>query len=125
MRRYPIYLILMLSFAMPLQVVADALLSVLPCPDQVSMVAEPGHHSDSDMADMATMDCCDDAAEVLTSADCGSMKNCHLFKTGGQFYAYTLELITVIPATSLELFPPDYSLTSFSPADVWRPPTHS
>lgn len=112
MRRYPLLFILLLSFLMPMQTVAQVLLSGDPCPAEMAM----------DSTEDSDMPCCPD--DVDTVALCKTLKSCHLCKTPGQ-------LIAIVPAA----FPANPVMifsTISSPqhlalnlASIWRPPAQA
>jgi hypothetical protein len=148
MRRYPMVLILLLSFIMPLQAAADALLSGLVCPmllanapqqiasqmnDRQAMTDHSQMHNMAASGEMPHMKCCppkhptttDSAAKnklAKSAKDCPQMKCCHLCKTSSQAFVYfTPDFIAPRSMTFVASANSPF-IPSFNPNAVWRPP---
>lgn len=123
MRRYPIFIMILLSLLLPLQAVATTLLLAPSCPAEAAMT-NVDHAMDMDMdMDMAmAMDCCDDAPSAM---DCQQMSACEGCNISCQLFSVST------PSFTLSAEPQVYVginlpfVASFDPASVWRPPTYS
>jgi len=108
--------VLILSILMPLQVMAEALLSTSPCPMEMKM-----GDTDSD----ETMPCCPDKAELSNPSSCKATKTCHLCKTPGQIYLTATTIFASLTNLSLLAKPPLSHPAEMYPASIWRPPSFS
>lgn len=108
--------VLILSILMPLQVMAEALLSVSPCPMEMKM-------GDTDSNE--TMSCCPDKTQLSNANPCKTAKTCHLCKTPGQVYLPATTIFTSITDLSLLPKPPLPQPAEMNPASIWRPPSFS
>jgi hypothetical protein len=152
MRRYPMVFILLLSFVMPLQAAADALLSGLVCPmmlenAQLQSASRVNDHSDmmdhSQMHkmtagdEMPPMKCCPPSHQTKTSVsdpsakkdlsaktakDCPQMKCCHLCKTSTQAFVYFTPNFIAPRSMTFVASANSPFILSFNPNAVWRPP---
>lgn len=116
MTRSTAMVVLILSILMPLQVMAEALLSVSPCPMEMKM---------GDMDSNETMPCCPDKTKLSSPNSCKTAKTCHLCKTPGQIYLPATTVFTSV--TDLSLLPklPFPPPAEMNPASIWRPPSFS
>jgi len=113
MRRFRVFLFLLLSIAVPLQGYAHFALPKAPCPmEQMAMM---------DAADAAAHDCCNDAETAAkTGKACKSGQPCQ--SVGSLFPVTGLGDLPHVLATSAR-FPRLADITfSFDPAATWRPP---
>lgn len=122
MHRYRMVFVLLLSFAMPLQIAAEIVLDA-PCPLALSdWQVDAGE--DKEEHAMADMPCCPDEKPVKAPA-CKSLNTCQLCKTSGQAHLLTSLLL---PSLMIQDSPVNTSglvTTLFNPASIWRPPNIS
>lgn len=111
MRRYPVLFVLLLSFLMPLQSVAEVLFAPDPCPAEMAMDSEDDGH----------MPCCPDN-EILPL--CKTLKSCHLCNTPAQPTAAVAELPPVPLIANAGVIAVSHHLP-MNLASIWRPPTHT
>lgn len=146
MRPISLIAVLVLSFLMPLQVVAEALLFASPCPVKLQYSAA---QLDPDSADpeleMAAMPCCPEAqnrtlkettklnAEWLTTdfsdkntnSQCNNLSSCHLCKVPVQLNFSSAKLMASIAVVSHFVNSSSQVSGLFNPASIWRPPSNS
>jgi hypothetical protein len=115
MHRFPIVIILLLSFLLPLHVAASTLLSAQPCPEQSAMAADAP-------SDEAAPDCCDEPDKLI---DCQQMKTCHGCNFSCQLFTSHITAFIFSSDSNLHLSMNAPALGLFDPASVWRPPTNS
>lgn len=118
MYRYPLLLILLLSFVMPLQVASEILLSASPCPEEMTMVMDEAGVSEA-------MPCCTDADDTDKVNPCETAKSCHLCKTPVQVYLYNPASFSSLSSLSAHVKTPPWIVAIFNPASIWRPPNAS
>jgi hypothetical protein len=111
MRRYPVLFVLLLSFLMPLQSVAEELFAPNPCPAEMAM----------DSQDDGNMPCCPDSETVPL---CKTLKSCHLCKTPAQPIAAVAALPSLPPVVNARVIAVSHHLP-MNFANIWRPPTHT
>lgn len=118
MRRIIFYIIVLFSFIMPLQVVAEALMAMPVCVEKhIPAIAD-------DMA-VSMPDCCDDEKMEASMADCPQMQGCHSCSIFSHYYTASYLPLTFFRADSIRLDVTNLPLLSSHPEDVWRPPTNS
>lgn len=115
MRRYPILLILLLSFLLPLHVAASNLLSAQTCPAKSAMAAGAS-------VSKAAPDCCDESNKQM---DCQKIQSCHGCNISCQLFTAFIHTFTFSSDTSIHSSMTTPALGLFDPASVWRPPTNS
>ncbi len=118
MTRYTLFVVLLLSILMPLQVAAEALLSASPCPEEMTMAMD-----DTDSGE--SMPCCPDEDDASNTNPCKTAKTCHLCKTQGQFFLAVPSIFESLADLSISPKPPLPHITALNPASIWRPPSIS
>lgn len=111
MRRYSLFVTLLLSLLLPLHVAASTLLSAPSCPAKSAMAA----------TDKATPDCCDEDGQM----DCQQMQTCHGCNISCQLFSFTTPTFNFTSEKRFYLGITTPFVASFDPASVWRPPTNS
>jgi hypothetical protein len=115
MRRYSIFIVLLISFLLPLHVAASTLLSAQSCPAKVAMIDNPS-------ISKAAPDCCD---EENSKMDCQKMQTCHGCNINCQLFSFSTPVFNFTSTTSTHQAIKSPFVASFDPAAVWRPPTNS
>ena len=115
MRRYSVFIVLLLSFLIPLQVAASSLLSAQSCPTKVAMIDNPAINK-------AAPDCCD---EENSKMDCQQMQTCHGCNISCQLFSFSTPVFNFTSNTSTRQAIDSPFVASFDPSAVWRPPTNS
>lgn len=113
MRRYSLYITLLVSLLLPLHAAASALLSAPTCPAKATMAIST--------ADNAAPDCCDEDGKM----DCQQIQTCHGCNLGGQVFSFATPTFTLTSDTRSYLGVTMPFVASSDPASVWRPPTNS
>lgn len=115
MRRYSVFIVLLLSFLIPLQVAASSLLSAQSCPTKVTMIDNPAINK-------AAPDCCD---EENSKMDCQQMQTCHGCNISCQLFSFSTTVFNFSSDTLTHQGMNTPFMAAFDPASVWRPPTNS
>jgi len=118
MTRYTLFVVLLLSILMPLQVAAEVLLSASLCPEEMTLAMD-----DTDSGE--SMPCCPDEDDTKNTNTFKTAKTCHLCKTPGQVYLSVPCVFTSLADLSQSPKPPLPRLTAVNPASIWRPPSVS
>lgn len=123
MRKFRLFLLMLLCLAIPLQGIASVHMRSAPCPMEQSDNMAQMQMADMDQQAMADHDCCNDAD---TAAKTGKM-----CKTGQDCPVSALYPASVGSSLSLSVAPttqyPSLVLTvrTFDASSVWRPPTRA
>lgn len=113
MRRYSLFITLLLSLLLPLHVAASTLLSAPSCPAKSTMTVSS--------TDKAASDCCDEDGKM----DCQQMQSCHGCNISCQVFSFAAPTFSFTSEKRFYLGIATPFVASFDPASVWRPPTNS
>lgn len=120
MRKFRLFLLMLLCLAVPLQGLADVHMLSAPCPMEQSDHMAQMQMVDMDAQTMADHDCCNDAETAAkTGKMCKTGQDCPVSALYPASLVISLS-VAVAPATlhpSLVL-----SVRSFNASSVWRPP---
>lgn len=120
MRKFRLFLLMLLCFAVPIQGIAEVHVLSAPCPMEQSDHMAQMQMVDMDTQDMANHDCCNDIETVAkTGKMCKTGQDCPVSALYPASLAISLSVV-MAPATlhpSLVL-----SVRSFDASSVWRPP---
>jgi hypothetical protein len=119
MRKFRLFLLMLLCLAVPLQGIAGMRMLSAPCPMESGHMAQM-QIADMDQQAMADHDCCNDAETVAkTGKMCKTGQDCQVSVLYPASRVSSLSL-PVAPATQyLSLVLP---VRSFDASSVWRPP---
>ena len=115
MRRYSLFITLLLSLLLPLHVAASTVLSAQTCPAKSVMATDAPSNK-------AAPDCCDESTKKM---DCQQMQSCHGCNVSCQLFAPVTTTFHVSSDSNLHVSLNTPALGLFNPASVWRPPTNS
>lgn|GEM_PF-2879298 len=125
MRRYSLYLTILLSLLLPLHAAASVWLSAPICPAEAAM-ADAADHTTKDASEEIVSaelvsDCCDDMDDM----DCPQMQTCHGCNLNIHLFSSAIPVFTFSSDSTLHPTLNMPALELFDPASVWRPPTNS
>lgn len=125
MRRFSLYVTLLLTFLIPLHAAASVWLLAPVCPGETAMVDAMDHGvhdaSENIVSEEVVPDCCDEMDEM----DCLEMQTCHGCNMSFLIFPLSIPLFTFLPNASVHASMNTPALGLFDPASVWRPPTNS
>jgi len=114
MRRLRVFLLLLLSLAVPLQGYAHFAQPLVPCPMEGSAMMALVDAADAH-------DCCEEAES--SGKTCKAGQPC---QTGGQhFSVFTLDVLPQEPVAATRFPRVAADMISFDPTVAWRPPAQS
>ena len=125
MRKFRLFLLTLLCFAIPLQGMASVRMLAAPCPmeQQDSMAQMQMSDMDQHTASAAEHDCCNDAdTAAKTGKMCKTGQDCSVSAQypAGIYSSFFLPVEQSTQYSSLVLF-----VRSFDASSVWRPPARA
>ena len=148
MRRTSLLIILLLSFLMPLQVVAEVLFAFY-CPMSMQNSGNTNLLAASNTeSELAAMPCCPEAKNKISpsssqktnatdelgkpdsnqkpaKSSCKTFSSCHLCKTPVQLNIQSAQLMAPSAVVTRFFNSPSQVNGLFNPASIWRPPSNS
>lgn len=123
MRKFRLFLLMLLCLAVPLQGIAGIHMLSAPCPMEQPDTMAQMQMADMDQHAMADHDCCDEAdAPAKTGKACNMGQDCPVSALYPASFVASLSL----PAAPVTRYPSlVLPVRSFDASSVWRPPARA